>query len=111
MAPGYEIHAGGDYVAHEHRMYESNTMSDLLGLLKREFSFVVIDTPAIFETAAAVRLCSLADDVLLVVEAEKTPWEVAQEAKRVLERANANLLGVVLNKRRFHVPEWLYEKL
>lgn len=111
MAPGYEIHAGGDYVAHEHRMYESSTMQELLALLKRDFTFVVIDTPAIFETAAAVRVCSLADDVLLVVEAEKTPWEVAQEAKRVLERANANLVGVILNKRKFHVPEWLYQRL
>ncbi len=49
--------------------------------------------------------------MILVVEAERTRKQVAQETKAHLKLANANLGGVVLNKRQFHVPDWLYQRL
>jgi len=107
----YEARPDGVFVALEPTDYRAQTTPELIAELKRDFTFIVLDTPAIMEASAAVRLCSMADGVVLVVEAEDTRWQVAQEAREALKRANANVLGVVLNKRRFHVPEWLYRKL
>jgi Mrp family chromosome partitioning ATPase len=58
-----------------------------------------------------MRIAALMDGVVLVVEAEKTRWEVANKVREALVQADANVLGVILNKRRFHIPEWLYKTL
>jgi len=45
------------------------------------------------------------------VEAERSRWEVVQRTKELLVKSNANVLGVVINKRRFYIPKWLYRTL
>lgn len=85
--------------------------AELLPTLKREYSHVIFDVPALQDHEDGAQLASVMDGVILVVEAERTRWEVAQQAKDRLIEARANVLGVVLNKRRFHVPEWLYKTL
>ncbi|MEN6337668.1 MAG: polysaccharide biosynthesis tyrosine autokinase [Phycisphaerales bacterium] len=79
--------------------------------LKRDYRYVVVDLPAINEAKWTVRAASLCDGVGLVVEAERSRWEAILEAKQQLLMSHANILGVILNKRRFPVPRWLYENL
>lgn len=93
------------------RGYEARSPADLLSMLKRDGACVVLDMPPVLEKSSSVRLCGLADGVVLVVKSEATRWQVAAEARDRLQRANANLLGVVLNQRRFHVPEWLHRRI
>lgn len=78
---------------------------------KHDYNFVVFDMPPLSQGRSTVQLASSMDGTILVVEAEKMRWEIAQRAKAVLEEADTNLLGAVLNKRRFHVPRWLYNLL
>jgi capsular exopolysaccharide synthesis family protein len=84
---------------------------DLISLWKREYRLVVFDVPALNESALIRHLASLVDSTVLVVEAERTRWETAQQAKEILEQAQATKVGVVLNKRQFPIPEWLYRTL
>jgi Mrp family chromosome partitioning ATPase len=83
----------------------------LLKLLKKDYRYIVVDMPAIEEVNWVVRVASLCDGVGLVVEAEKCRWEVVQAVKERLLMSKANILGVVLNKRRFPAPRWLYDAL
>jgi Mrp family chromosome partitioning ATPase len=46
-----------------------------------------------------------------VIEAGKTRKQVALRAKEDLEQAGGNLLGVVMNKRKYHIPDWIYKRL
>jgi Mrp family chromosome partitioning ATPase len=52
-----------------------------------------------------------AEAVVLVVRAGVTRWEVALTAKKQLQKVNPRLLGVVLNQRRFYIPEWIYQRI
>lgn len=92
-------------------MFNSNAFSKLLKSVKNRYRFVVIDVPAAHEVSWAVPLVGLCDGAVLVVEAERLRWEVAQNTKEQLLNTKANILGVVLNKRRFYIPEWLYQTL
>ena len=83
----------------------------LINSMKKDYRYVVFDMPAVREARSAARLASLCDGVVLVVEAERLRWEVLLNAKAQLLNWNANVLGVVLNKRRFPIPEWLYQTL
>ncbi len=86
-------------------------LSETLAGLRRNYGVIVCDLPPVFENASSKRIAAMMDGVYLVVEAEKTRWEVARHAKDALLHAEANVMGVVLNKRRFHIPEWLYRAL
>jgi len=47
------------------------------------------------------------DGVILVVEAERTKAEVIRKIRKDLEATGVNILGVVLNKKRSYIPEYL----
>ncbi len=82
-----------------------------LAELDSRFRFVLIDLPPIIDYPDAAVMARGLDGVVLVVEAERTRWQVAREAKARLESAGLRLLGVVLNKRPRYIPEWLYRLL
>lgn len=85
--------------------------SEALSTLRREYGVIICDLPALYEHSTVSRMAGMLDGVVLVVEAEKTRWEVANKAREELLQANAKILGVILNKRRFHIPEWVYRAL
>lgn len=79
--------------------------------LKNVYRFIVIDAPAALKDMTALRLAGHVDGVVLVIESGRVRWEVAKQTVDLLKQANANVLGVVLNKRRFYLPNWLYQRL
>lgn len=75
----------------------SRRLGEVLAQLKNEADILLVDAPPIIAVADAAILASKVDGVLLVVQANKTRRELAKRAKAMLDKANANLLGVVLN--------------
>ncbi len=64
-----------------------------LDVLKTKLEFVLLDIPPLLQYAEGITLSKLCDGLILVIEAGETRWEVVQQAKRLLERANVNLIG------------------
>jgi len=91
-------------------MESPQNLSELLSSYKRSYRFVVLDSPPVNEKSAALRLSSLVDGVILVVEAERTRWEAVRRVKEQLLQVKANILGIVLNKRRFPIPAFMYRR-
>lgn len=56
----------------------------------------------------AALLAKKLDGIVITLKAESTRQEVAESAKKRLERAGANIIGIVLNRRQLHIPSWLY---
>ena len=79
--------------------------------MKAFADWIIFSCPPVNAYNDAAALAGMVDGVVLVIQAEKTRWEVAQSAKDRLEKAGANILGVVLNDRRHHIPEWIYKRL
>jgi Mrp family chromosome partitioning ATPase len=78
----------------------------LVESLREEFALVVWDLPPAAGRIPAAEFASHLDGLVLVVEAEHTPEDVVRKAADRLAR-NTRLLGIVLNKRPAHVPDWL----
>jgi len=76
--------------------------------LRSRYGWVIVDGPPTTVYSDAGILAPLVDGVVLVVQAEKTRWQVAEQAKRTLEESGARLLGAVLSRRQFHIPKALY---
>ena len=107
----YDIVAAGKMNGKMPQVFESDGFRRFLNLVGSHYQLIVIDMPPLFETSHAARLAGLCDGIILVLEAEHARREVAQQAKQELLRWKADLMGVVLNKRRFYIPKWLYQKL
>lgn len=92
--------------------FNSPKFIELLQKWKHEYKFVVFDSPSLERALnSSVHLASLVDGVVLVIETERIRWEVVQRENERLVQSKAKILGVVLNKRKFHVPKWLYKTL
>ncbi|MGH9773810.1 MAG: hypothetical protein ACRD50_02560 [Candidatus Acidiferrales bacterium] len=79
--------------------------------LRAAFNSTLIDLPPVNHSADALALGQMADGVVMVIGAHSTRREVAQRAKQIWEAANVRLLGAVLNRKRFPIPEKLYRKI
>lgn len=101
----------GIHLARGATRYPKHAFSELMERLKSDYRMIVVDLPHAHELTDCFSICGLVDGVLLVVEAEKVRAQVARRVKELLVQADANLLGVVYNKRQNHVPDWLYRRL
>lgn len=80
-------------------------------MLKARFDLVVIDSPPLEVSSDGLALVRNVDGVVLVLEAEKTRMPVVEHLKHAVVQSGGNILGVVLNKRRYYIPQWIYRWL
>ena len=79
--------------------------------LRKEFDYVLVDAPPMSRYADAITLGQVTDGFVLVLEANSTRREAALKVSENLRAAQIRVLGAVLNKRTFPIPESLYNKL
>jgi len=96
---------------------ESTTLlsSDRLKLrlqeLRAEFDYVLIDVPALNLYADAITVGRIADGAVVVVQADSTRRESALKGVASLREAHIEVLGAVLNRRTFPIPDFVYRRL
>ena len=92
-------------------LFESQRFWEFLKTMRTEFDYVVLDGPPLPSFSESKVICNKVDGVVMVVESGKTRKQVALRAKRDIEQAGGTVLGVVLNKRKYHIPKWIYRRL
>jgi hypothetical protein len=83
----------------------------LLQNLRAQYKYVAIDCPALSESGDVLSIAKLVDGIVLIVEADKTRKSQVRNAERQIETAGGKLLGSVLNKRRYPIPNFIYDRL
>lgn len=72
--------------------------TSIIHALRESFNYVILDTPplgSVIDAAVASKSC---DGTVLVIEHNAISYKFAQKVKEQLEKAEARILGVVLNK-------------
>lgn len=82
-----------------------------LEALSSQYEYVVFDGDSVLSSSNAAIMAKHFDGVLLVLECEKTKWQVLQLAREKIDSVGGNVLGVVLNKRRHYIPRGLYGRI
>jgi protein-tyrosine kinase len=83
----------------------------VLEKLTRLFHVVIFDGPPVFGSSDPAIITSCFNHVLLVVECEKTRWEVAITAKERLQSGGGSVTGVILNRRQHYIPQRIYAQM
>jgi protein-tyrosine kinase len=105
------VMTAGSGTSNIHALLGSEAMRQRIAELRAEFDSVLIDSPPVNLYADACGLGKLADGAILVLQSNATRREAARKAKETLEGAHVRLLGAVLNKRRFPVPDVIYGRM
>jgi Mrp family chromosome partitioning ATPase len=92
-------------------LFESAQFRSMLNRLKESFDLILIDAPPAADYADGLVLASKVDGVVLVAAAEETRWQVVQDTTRRMQMMGINLLGTVLNKQRYHIPQAIYDRI
>jgi capsular exopolysaccharide synthesis family protein len=93
------------------RLFESSEFEQFMTTMYDNFDYLILDAPPVLIYAEFRILCSRVDGVVLVFESGKVRKQVARRAQKELEDAGARILGVVINRRRQYIPEWIYKRL
>jgi len=101
----------GSNVENPIRILNEDIFKKKLDSLSEGFDYTITDGTSIFGFSDILITAKYFDGIILVVECERTRWEVVQEAKERLENVGGNILGVVLNKRNYYIPKAIYGKV
>lgn len=92
-----DILTSGKVPPNPSEMLGSHSMENLIERLKEEYDIIIIDSAPLQAVTDAQILSRKADGTILVVRAEKTKRDSVMQAKELLQKVDANILGVVLN--------------
>ena len=96
--PNLSVLTTGPLPPNPAELLSSARMGEVLSELQTRYRHIVIDSPPLLMVTDATILSTLADGVILVVEAGLTPRKAVIRSCRVLHGAGARILGVALNK-------------
>jgi protein-tyrosine kinase len=73
----------------------------------QDYDLLVVDSSPVQKTNDGLLLSSMMDGIVLVVEANKTSGNSAEEIKNRILRSGGKLLGVVVSRERHYLPRFL----
>ncbi len=86
----------------------SNKTHETLVTLQQHYDCICIDSPPVIPVSDAELLSTMVHGVVLVIDGQTTPKQVAKETRARLTYARANLLGIVLNRMRTPRTDYTY---
>ena len=90
--------------------YSTERWTALFNQVRADGGLVIVDA-GVCDAPVGLAVAAASDLAVLVVQAGRTRWEAAAAAVDRLKHQGAVVLGVVLNKRRYPVPELVYRGL
>ncbi len=98
VMPNLDILPSGGTISNTLALLESTTMSVLVNKFRREYDFVIFDTPALKGKADAGLMGKLSDGIVFVIRTGVADIESVNEAQEFLENSRQTVLGMVVNE-------------
>ncbi len=91
------------------KLLSSQSFYKFIENISVDYDYILYDTPSLASSNIPLYLSKIARDVLLVVEAEKTRKDVINRTVKSLNDNGANVMGILLNKVKYHIPNFIYK--
>ena len=90
---------------------DPSSIDDILEQLKTRFDFIFIDSPPQNVFSIGLATSTSVNGVILVLDSEKTCLDVAKNITDKITTKGGKILGVVVNKQRQYIPDFINERL
>ena len=104
--PNLHILASGPIPPLPSELLGSKEMEEMLAVVRKEYDFVIIDTPPVLAVTDASVLGRLTDAAILILRYGAVRKHVVLRCIDLLERYGTHLLGVAVNAVDFAAPEY-----
>jgi capsular exopolysaccharide synthesis family protein len=98
IVSGLDIITSGPIPPNPAELIGSQKMKNFLNQVKEDYDIVLVDASPVGMVTDAAILSSIVDGTIFVCAVGETDVEGAKSTKELLDKVNANILGVVLNK-------------
>ena len=82
-----------------------------LAALRARYAWIVFDAAGVNVAAGVAELAGQSGATILVVAADQTRRDEVTAAMNRLEAVDARVGGVILNRRRYPIPGWIYRRI
>ncbi len=106
--PNLHVLPAGKSLSLPDDVFESPAMAAVMQAVRERYDIVLIACGDLKNFTDGVLLSVFADGVILVVNEGKTNRQVVRWAIEPLEEKKANIVGAILNNRRYVIPEMIY---
>ncbi|MFB4163834.1 CpsD/CapB family tyrosine-protein kinase [Alteribacillus sp. JSM 102045] len=89
-------------------LLSAKKMEQILVESKQEFDVILFDAPPVLPVTDAQVLAANCDGSILVIKSGQTDKQAGLKAKELLEKADASILGTVLNQRKALQQQYYY---
>ena len=79
-------------------MLESDTMTNFIEVMKQKYDYIFIDSPPVSRVNDACIISKYVDGTIIISASDEVDIDLAKLTKKRLEKVNANIIGVILNK-------------
>jgi capsular exopolysaccharide synthesis family protein len=86
----------GKHMSYPHIVLESSVTGQLIQNLRKEYDYIIVDTPPVLSVTDPVVVSKYVDGIVYVVAYNKTKKDDAKEGLKILRQNNAFILGGVL---------------
>ena len=83
----------------------------LLESALQKFDTVLIDAPPVVGSPETPPLSAHVDGVVVVVHTGKTKREVVQRSLGMISQSDGKVLGVILNRKKYYIPDFIYRRI
>lgn len=89
--------------------HEPARFGQMLENLLKSYTYIIIDSPPVLGDTESLSVSGIVDAVILVIGSGMTRREVAKKAVERIKDEGGNIIGVVLNRRRYYIPAVVYK--
>ena len=106
--PRLKVTPFGNYKGYQALPSNSEALHAFFQAVRSIFDTVLVDAPPIHDSPYPSLLGKYSDGVILTLLSGSTKREVVLSALNKINHLNEKFLGVVLNRRKFYIPSFLY---
>ena len=87
-----------------------NGISTFLKEYAQKYDYIIMDGHSMTGSDTSM-IAAQFDAIVIVAQCEKTKWEIVKQASQRMTLMGGNVLGIVLNRRKFYIPNFIYKAL
>ncbi len=110
-APGLDVLPSEGVAADPYALCTAEHVDPFLDYLRGQYHYAILDIAPVLAAPETALIAAEVDGVVLVVRAGKTKREVIQRSVQRLQKYHARVLGVVMNRQQYIIPEFIYRRL
>lgn len=110
-SPPFDVLHMGDTAAIADPLRFSEALREFIKDAEKEFDLLVLDGGAISASIVPPFVGAIVDTSIVVVQANRTRRKAVEHCIRLLRDSQVSILGTVLNRREYYIPDWIYRRL